>query len=40
MPGRPADDPILKRFRAALDHIYGERIEPFLGFPSQQGVAF
>jgi predicted nucleotidyltransferase len=24
---RPTDDPILKRFRATLDEIYGERLE-------------
>jgi predicted nucleotidyltransferase len=27
MTARPGDDPILKRFRAALDELYGERIE-------------
>jgi hypothetical protein len=27
MPASPADDPILKSFRAALDTIYGDRIE-------------
>ena len=27
MPGRPTDDPVLKRFRAALDELYGDRIE-------------
>jgi len=27
MPARPADDPILKRFRAALDELYGDRAE-------------
>ena len=24
---KPADDPILKRFRATLDEIYGQRLE-------------
>ena len=24
---RPADDPLLQRFRAALDEIYGQRLE-------------
>jgi hypothetical protein len=24
---QPCDDPILKRFRAALDEIYGDRLE-------------
>jgi uncharacterized protein len=32
---RPADDPILKRFRAALDEIYGERIERVVLFGSR-----
>jgi predicted nucleotidyltransferase len=27
MPAAALDDPILKRFRAALDQLYGERIE-------------
>jgi predicted nucleotidyltransferase len=27
MSARVSEDPILKRFRAALDRIYGERIE-------------
>ena len=27
MPARTIDDPILKRFRAALDELYGDRIE-------------
>lgn len=35
MPGQPADDPILKRFRAALDHLYGERIERVVLFGSR-----
>jgi hypothetical protein len=24
---KPADDPILKRFRATLDELYGQRLE-------------
>lgn len=32
---RPADDPILKRFRAALDKLYGERIERVVLFGSR-----
>jgi predicted nucleotidyltransferase len=32
---RPADDPILKRFRAALDELYGERIERVVLFGSR-----
>jgi predicted nucleotidyltransferase len=32
---RPADDPILKRFRAALDEMYGERIERVVLFGSR-----
>jgi predicted nucleotidyltransferase len=35
MPMRPANDPILKRFRAALDEIYGERIERVVLFGSR-----
>ena len=27
MTARPGDDPILKRFRAALDDMYGDRVE-------------
>jgi hypothetical protein len=27
MPSRTVDDPILKRFRGALDDIYGTRLE-------------
>ena len=27
MPGMLANDPILKRFRAALDELYGDRAE-------------
>jgi len=32
---RPADEPILKRFRAALDEIYGERLERVVLFGSR-----
>jgi predicted nucleotidyltransferase len=32
---QPADDPILKRFHAALDEIYGERIERVVLFGSR-----
>jgi predicted nucleotidyltransferase len=32
---RPDDDPILKRFRAALDTIYGERLERAVLFGSR-----
>jgi predicted nucleotidyltransferase len=35
MPTRPADDPILQRFRAALDRIYGDRIERVVLFGSR-----
>ncbi len=35
MTARPADDPILKRFRAALDELYGERIERVVLFGSR-----
>ncbi len=31
----PADDPILKRFRDALDEMYGERIERVVLFGSR-----
>ena len=31
----PADDPVLKRFRAALDVLYGERIERVVLFGSR-----
>jgi predicted nucleotidyltransferase len=31
----PADDPILKRFRAALDEMYGERLERVVLFGSR-----
>jgi len=32
---RPCDDPILRRFRAALDLMYGERIERVVLFGSR-----
>ena len=32
---QPADDPIVKRFRAALDDMYGERIERVVLFGSR-----
>jgi uncharacterized protein len=32
---RPLDDPILKRFRAALDEIYGERLARVVLFGSR-----
>ena len=36
MPGmQPSDDPILKRFRAALDEMYGERLERVVLFGSR-----
>ena len=35
MPASPADDPILKRFRAALDTLYGDRIERVVLFGSR-----
>jgi uncharacterized protein len=36
MPGmQPSDDPILKRFRAALDEMYGERLERVVLYGSQ-----
>ncbi len=35
MVARLADDPILKRFRAALDELYGERIERVVLFGSR-----
>jgi predicted nucleotidyltransferase len=35
MPARPTDDPILKRFRAALDRIYGDRIDRVVLFGSR-----
>ena len=35
MPGAPANDPILKRFRAALAELYGERLERVVLFGSR-----
>jgi uncharacterized protein len=35
MPAATFDDPILKRFRAALDHLYGDRIERVLLYGSR-----
>src|SRR5713101_1205478 len=35
MPASSADDPILKRFRAALDTLYGDRIERVVLFGSR-----
>src|SRR6266404_9339639 len=35
MIARPADDPILKRFRAALNELYGERLERLVLFGSR-----
>jgi predicted nucleotidyltransferase len=35
MSSSPVDDPILKRFRAALDAIYGDRIERVVLFGSR-----
>ena len=35
MTARPCDDPILKRFRAALDAMYGARIERVVLFGSR-----
>jgi predicted nucleotidyltransferase len=35
MPAWPNDDPILKRFRAALDELYGDRIERVVLFGSR-----
>ena len=35
MAVRTIDDPILKRFRAALDEVYGERIERVVLYGSQ-----
>ena len=37
MSGTPADDPILKRFRAALDEIYADRLERVVLFGSRAG---
>jgi hypothetical protein len=38
MSQRPADDPVLKRFRAALDALYGERIERVVLFGSRAAM--
>ena len=35
MPGSPIDDPILKRFRAALAELYGDRLERVVLFGSR-----
>jgi uncharacterized protein len=35
MPGSPVDDPILKRFRAALAELYGDRLERVVLFGSR-----
>jgi uncharacterized protein len=35
VPLAPADDPVLIRFRAALDALYGERIERVVLFGSR-----
>jgi predicted nucleotidyltransferase len=35
MTVRPCDDPVLKRLRAALDQVYGERIERVVLFGSR-----
>ena len=35
MPANPLADPVLRRFRAALDEIYGERIERVVLFGSR-----
>ncbi|HJU20192.1 MAG TPA: nucleotidyltransferase domain-containing protein [Stellaceae bacterium] len=35
MPGTPRDDLILARFRATLDHLYGDRIERVVLFGSR-----
>jgi predicted nucleotidyltransferase len=35
MPAAALDDPILKRFRAALDALYGERIERIVLYGSR-----
>jgi uncharacterized protein len=32
---KPTDDPVLKRFRAALDELYGDRIERVVLFGSR-----
>jgi uncharacterized protein len=35
MSGRPIDDPVLKRFRLALESLYGDRIERVVLFGSR-----
>jgi predicted nucleotidyltransferase len=35
MPCQPADNPILKRFRAALTEMYGDRLERVVLFGSR-----
>jgi predicted nucleotidyltransferase len=35
MPSRHIDDPVLRRFRAALDELYGDRIERVVLFGSR-----
>jgi predicted nucleotidyltransferase len=35
MPGSPADDPILSRFRVALAELYGDRLERVVLFGSR-----
>jgi predicted nucleotidyltransferase len=35
MPASPAADPVLKRFRTALDALYGDRIERVVLFGSR-----
>jgi uncharacterized protein len=35
MPASPAADPVLQRFRASLDALYGERIERVVLFGSR-----
>ncbi len=35
MPNRRVDDPVLQRFRAALDELYGDRIERVVLFGSR-----
>jgi predicted nucleotidyltransferase len=35
MPASPAADPVLKRFRAALDTLYGDRIDRVVLFGSR-----
>jgi uncharacterized protein len=35
MPAAPALDPVLKRFRAALDALYGDRLERVVLFGSR-----